>query len=474
LREIAGQDATSEYVQFHHPSVMKKYHSRLCIGRIDGEQSHDEKRPVHIPGSFGDMVPYGDPSWYQRFNSPYYTDSHRKWREYVRAFCEKHIMPTIDEWKDNNSPPRELVREMGKAGLLAVMVGPPYADQYVDEGTPRPENYDYFHELITYDELTRCGSSSVMGALTNGPAIALTAVLRFGSEELKREVVRDVLMGEKFIALAISEPHIGSDVRGMITSAKFEGEGAGKRLVINGNKKWITNGMYADYHVTAVRTGGRGELSLVLVPSTAEGFSRRKVAIRGSDISGTAYLDFDNVRVPTSNIIGKVGDGFKMIMFNFNHERFYVTAIAARLSRVCLEESIRYALKRKTFGKPLAETQAIRMKIAAMARKVECLYSWLESLTYQMCTMEHTEANLKIGDVMCLCKAESSKVYEYCAREATMIFGGNALYVNGVGRKIEPAVNQVKGYQIPAGAEDVMDDFGARTAFKLAKRVAKL
>lgn len=294
--------------------------------------------------------------------------------------------------------------------------------------------------------------------------------MRFGSSELKKLIVGDVLMGRKFISLAISEPHVGSDVRGLITAAVRDGD----YYVINGNKKWITNGTYADYHVTAVRTGGPGELSLILVPSDLPGFSRRKLNIRGSDVSGTAYLDFDNVRVPHANLIGEEGNGFKMIMYNFNHERFYVTTICSRLSRVCLEESIKYALKRKAFGKSLSEQQSIRMKIAAMARRIEGLYAWLESLTYQLCTMEHEEANQKIGDIMCLCKAESSKVYEFCARETTMVFGGNALYMDGIGRKIEPATNQVKGYQIPAGAEDVMDDFGARTAFKLARRMAKL
>ena len=174
-----------------------------------------------------------------------------------------------------------------------------------------------------------------------------------------------------------------------------------------------------------------------------EGFSRRHLDVRGSGVSGTAYLNFDECRTPQDSLIGKAGNGFKMIMYNFNHERFYVTAIAARLSRICLEESIRYALKRKTFGKTLSESQAIRMKIASMARRVESLYSWLESLTYQLCTMSHQEANQKIGDIMCLCKAESSKVYELCSRETTMIFGGNALYTKGVGQKIEPASIQV-------------------------------
>jgi len=161
-------------------------------------------------------------------------------------------------------------------------------------------------------------------------------------------------------------------------------------------------------------------------------------------------------------------------MYNFNHERFYIATILARMSRVCIEESIKYALHRKAFGKRLSEIQNIRMKVAGMARQVEAFQTWLEFVTYQMCTMSHEEANAKIGDVISLLKAQGSKVYEYCARETTMIFGGNALYTNGSGRKIEPAVGQVKGYQIPAGAEDVMDDFASRVAFKSALSFAKL
>ena len=160
--------------------------------------------------------------------------------------------------------------------------------------------------------------------------------------------------------------------------------------------------------------------------------------------------------------------------YNFNHERFYITCNVARLARVCLEESVKYALRRKTFGKFLHEHQAIRLKVAHMARLVEQLQCWLEYMTYQMCTMSHAEANAKIGDVMCLLKVQGSKAYELCARECTQVFGGNALYMGGVGTKIVGAVAQVKGYQIPGGAEDVMDDFAARAAFKFARQFSKL
>ncbi len=303
-----------------------------------------------------------------------------------------------------------------------------------------------------------------------GPAIALPVILRFGTEELKQRVAVDVLAGRKYIALAISEPQAGSDVAGLTCHAVRNGD----HYVVNGNKKWITNGTYADFFSTAVLTGKRGELSFLLVERDTPGFDVRKINIRDSAISGTAYLDFDEAKVPVSNLIGVENKGFKLVMYNFNHERFYITALIARLSRVCLEESIRYALQRRAFGGRLSDLQSIRLKIASMARGVEQLQTWLEYITYQMSTMSHEEANVKLGDVICLMKAQASKTYEHCARETTMIFGGNALYVDGVGRKIETAVGQVKAYQIPAGAEDVLDDYAARSAFKAALKIAKL
>lgn len=133
---------------------------------------------------------------------------------------------------------------------------------------------------------------------------------------MKRRVAPDVLLGKKFISLAVSEPNAGSDVAGIATVARYACSPLdwfyreeGNHFVVNGNKKWITNGTYADYHVTAVRTGSSGELSFLLVESGTPGFKVRKIAIRDSDISGTAYLDFDNCHIPKENLIGKKNQG---------------------------------------------------------------------------------------------------------------------------------------------------------------------
>jgi len=476
LLKYSGQDASDLFHVYHNKSVLAKFGPKFHIGIVQQPKTTTPTTTTTTTTStttFGDLVPYGDPVWYQRFNTPYYKDTHRRWRAKLRQFVDTEIIPTLEEWKNDPQPPAQLVEKMGNAGIFASMCGENewparFLPSHVNKEAP--QDYDLFHELITYDEISRCGLSSVIAALTNGPAIGLPVILRFGSDEMKQRVVPDVLLGRKFIALAISEPGAGSDVASMQTTAVLDGD----HYIVNGNKKWITNGSYSHYFVTSVVTGGPGQLSFLLVEKDTPGFSVRKLDLYRSNISGTAYLDFDQCRVPVSNLIGKPNHGFKLVMYNFNHERMYISAIMARLSRICLEESIRYALKRQVFSKRLADLQSIRMKIAAMARNIEQYQAWLDFVVYQLCTMNHQDANEKVGDVISLLKAQGSKVYEFCARETTMIFGGNALYGKGVGQKIEPAVNQVKGYQIPAGAEDVMDDYAARAAFRRAIRQAKL
>jgi len=353
------------------------------------------------------------------------------------------------------------------------MVGTPFPKDYVDPGTPIVEDFDHFHEFIIFDELSRCGNSGIIAALSNGPAIALSAVWKFGTEEMKRKVIRPVIMGEEFIALAITEPNAGSDV----SNASCRAELVGDTFYVTGNKKYITNGTYARWFVVVVVTEGKGGhsgQSILLIEKDAPGFTVRKIKVRGSDMSGTSYLDFYKTPVPASNLIGVRGNGFKQIMNNMNHERMYVTVCACRLSRVCLEESIKYALKRKTFGKELSQQPVIQAKIAAMARQIESLSAWLELLVYNMNEMSHDEAMAKLGDITALVKVQGSKVYEYVARETTMIFGGNSIMQGSLGERIEVAVNQVKGYQIPAGAEDILDNFSGKTAFRLAKQFGKL
>jgi len=308
----------------------------------------------------------------------------------------------------------------------------------------------------------------VMWGLIEGLSIGLPPILLFGSDYLKDKVAKDCLAGEKFICLCISEPWAGSDVAGMQTTAKREGD----HYIVNGAKKWITNGIWADYYTVAVRTGGpggRGTLSMLLLDKNMPGIKCTKMQCTGAWGSGTTYITFEDVKVPVKNLIGKEGDAFKYIMYNFNHERWGFVAQSIRFARVCYEESFKYAMQRKTFGKKLLEHQMIRWKFAEMARQIEATQNWLENVTYQLKTMPKTESNPKLGGDIALMKAQATKTFEYCAREAVQIFGGAAYVRSGVGSKVERMYRDVKAMAIPGGSEEIMLDFAVRQAMKKSK-----
>jgi len=242
-------------------------------------------------------------------------------------------------------------------------------------------------------------------------------------------------------------------------------------------KKWITNGVFADFFTVAVRTGGAGlrGVSLLLLEKTMPGVTCRQMKCSGVWPSGTTYITFEDVKVPVENLIGEENAGFKYIMYNFNHERFQIIAQASRLARVCLEEAIKYSIKRKTFGKRMIEHGVIRNKLAHMARHVECTHAMLEMVTYQLCTMPHDVARRKLGGPIALLKAQSTQTFELCAREAAQIFGGLAYTRGGQGEKVERLYREVRAYAIPGGSEEIMLDLAVNMALKEAiKKGAKL
>ncbi|CAJ0759157.1 17551_t:CDS:2, partial [Entrophospora sp. SA101] len=453
LLKVAGVDATKQFDNFHNLSTLEKYSSQLCIGEIGSgptEETIDEA--FSGDGPFGDLVPHGDPYWYQDFYSPYYNDNHRRVRAAVRVFVEKEIMPYAYEWDEAKRIPKELFIKMADAGILAGVV-----------------DFDHFAEFVLSDELARCGSGGILWGLTGGLGIGLPPILKFGSEELKKRVVPECLSGHKNICLAITEPYAGSDVANIKTEAKLSDDG--QHYIVNGEKKWITNGTFADYFTTAVRTGGpgMGGISLLLIERTMPGVNTRQMLCSGVWSSGTAYITFDDVKVPKRNLVGKENGGFKCIMHNFNHERMGIAIQATRFARVCYEEAMKYAHKRKTFGQKLVDHAVIRNKLAHMARKIEATHAWMETLIYQTNHMSGNEAMTRLGGPIALLKAQSTQTFEYCAREAAQIFGGLAYTRGGQAEKVERLYREVRAYAIPGGSEEIMLDLGVRQSLKVAQ-----
>ena len=431
----------------------------------------------HSVDRFGEQVPYGDPSWYQGWHSPYYNDSHRRFRSALRAFVDEHLAPHVHDWDEEKSIPRSVWRQCAEAGWLAGVVGPPWPAQYAGErilGGVAPAEFDYFHELIIHDEVSRCGSGGLVWGLFIGLCIGLPPVLHFGSQELRDRVCRPCLSGEKIICLAITEPYAGSDVANLQCEAKLSADG--QHYIVNGEKKWITNGVWADFFTVAVRTGGpgMGGISLLLIERAMGGVTTRPMQCQGVWSSGTTYITFEDTKVPVSHLIGKENEGFRYVMYNFNHERWSISLQASRFSRVCLEEAMRYAFKRRTFGKLLIEHPVIRLKLAHMARQVEASHALLESITYQLCRMPYDEAVRVLGGPIALAKAQVTTVFEYCAREASQVFGGLSYTRGGQGEKVERLYREVRGFAIPAGSEEIMLDLGIRQSIRGYQQQFKL
>ena len=310
-------------------------------------------------------------------------------------------MPYCFKWDEEKQIPKELFLKAAKAGILQGICGNPWS-KYAERGPVgniNPDEFDGFHEMIICDELSRCGSGGVLWGLIGGLGIGLPPVTHFASEELKKRVVPDCLNGRKNICLAVTEPYAGSDVANLRTEAKKSP--CGKFFTVNGEKKWITNGVFADYFTVAVRTGGPGMngLSLLLIERSMPGVSTRQMLCSGVWASGTSYITFEDVKVPVENLIGQENKGFKCIMYNFNHERMGIVIQANRFARVCFEDAMKYAHKRETFGKKLIDHAVIRNKLAHMARKIEATHAWMESLIYQTQKMPVDLQMLKLGGI---------------------------------------------------------------------------
>ena len=424
-----------------------------------------------MPPLIGNMNPFGDPSWYQGFHSPHYTDSHRALGRMVREVVETDLIPNVHEWDEAGVIPAEFRQKAYLTGMAVLACGHPLPLEY---GPPLPDflkgvKLDIFHAIVVFQEVCRSGSIGVGWGLGGGLCIGLPPILAFGSPELKQRIAPSVLSGDKVVCLAVTEPNAGSDVGRIQTTAVKSA--CGKFYIVNGVKKWITNGCFSDFMTVLVRTGGEGikGLSLLVIETASPGVKTTKMKCSGVWASGTTLITLDQVRVPIHNLIGTENKGFKYIVHNFNYERVIICAQAIASARTCYEEAWIHAHRRKTFGKLLAEHQVIRFKLGDMARQIEACQAWLENIAFQVETMHPREADLKLGGPAALLKVQCTKVLELCARESAQIFGGLSFTRGGLGEKVERLGREVRSLAIPGGSEEIMIDLGVRMSNKVAQ-----
>ena len=357
LKQFAGTDATTSFYNLHRQEVLENYAS-LCIGTIKGE------KPQVIEQKPGDLslVPYGEPTWLSpQFKNPYYKESHHRLRKEVRIWVDKVLKPEAQEKElSGERISDDVINQMGENGLLAMRLGPGkhLKGRTLMNGIVSPDEYDYFHELTIIQELVRVSARGFQDGNMAGLVIALPAVLNFASSDALRDrVAEECFSGKKRISLAVTEAFAGSDVAGLKTTAVKSKDGS--HYIVNGTKKWITNGMFSDYFVTGVRT--EKGLSMMLI-ERQEGIETMKIKTSYSAAAMTTYITFDNVKVPVENLLGKENEGLRVILANFNHERWMMCAAIIRQSRLVVEECLKWAHQRLVFGKRLIDQPVIRQK----------------------------------------------------------------------------------------------------------------
>ncbi|KAF7374939.1 Acyl-CoA dehydrogenase [Mycena sanguinolenta] len=278
----------------------------------------------------------------------------------------------------------------------------------------------------------------------------------------ENKIVEDALSGKKPICLAVTEAFAGSDVQGLRCKATRTKEG----WIVNGTKKWITNAMWAHYFVVACKAES-GEI-VILVVERGEGVQTKPIRTAYSSSSaGTAFVTFDSVRVPPENQLGAGHPGLNIILANFNHERWVLTAATIGGQRLIFEECLKWATQRKVFGKPLSSQPVIRQKLAAMISRVESCQSWIENITFQMCTMSAKEQARHLAGQMSLLKMHATRASQATAADAVQIFGGRGITQTGMGRFIEHYHRTLLIDAVGGGAEDVLADLGIRQAIRI-------
>ncbi|RXW21046.1 hypothetical protein EST38_g4814 [Candolleomyces aberdarensis] len=468
--EVAGQDATEVFYGLHRHEVLEKpQYQRLQIGVIA-----DEKSVIHgrIVGELS-KVPYAEPTWLSTgYHSPFYTDNHRAFQKAVRKFIDEVVTPDARAREEDGKPPSASVIEaMAKVNLHAMRMGPGKHLKGLElmGGIVKPEEFDYFHEMIITQEFARSGCRGYGDGLMSGSVIGLPPVLNFGSDEIKAKVVPDVLSGKKLICLAISEAFAGSDVSGLRTTAVKTEDG--KHWIINGTKKWITNGTFAHYFTVGCKT--EDGFTVILV-ERGEGVETKSIKTSYSPTAGTAYITFDNVKVPVENTLGGEGAGIFVMLSNFNHERWVMICSSARSQRLIVEECLKWTSQRNAFGKPLHSQAVIRSKLAAMISRAEAVQSWLENITYQMNNMSYKEQAKYLAGPIGLLKMTSTKYAQLTATDAVQVFGGRGITRSGMGQHIEHYHRTVPFDAILGGAEDVLGDLGVRQAIRQMPKNIKL
>lgn len=420
--------------------------------------------------AFGNLAPWSEPAWCQGIPSPYYNDSHRRYRNALRAYVDEHILPNSLDWEADGEAPRKDAMKWVKSGFAFGDVPTPYRPKDLPApGGVRVEDMDVFHLLLSTDETSRV-EGGVTASLAGASVIGIPPVIHHGTEEQKRKWLPGLFNWETSFCLGITEPSGGSDVASVQTTARKTSDG--KSYIVNGTKKWITGAPWATHMTTAVRTGGQGMggLSVLVIPMDSPGLAQRRVPNSGQKAGGASLIELDDVRVPVANLLGREGDGFRIIMVNFNRERYIMSVGCNRKARTCLAIAFKYAHTRHTFGKPLIANQIISSKFATLARYIESHWAWLEQIAYAIEKSPKGWQDPDIAGRIALAKVQGGRILEMANREAQQVLGGAGYQKGGPGAPVEQMSRDLRMMVVGGGSEEIIADLAVRQETVLAKR----
>ncbi|MES2725787.1 MAG: acyl-CoA dehydrogenase [Bacteroidota bacterium] len=335
------------------------------------------------------------------------TENQKMVAQMARDFAEKHIRPYVMEWDEAQHFPVETMKEMGKLGLLGVLV----PEEYGGAGL------GYFEYITAIIEITKvCSSVGLSMAAHN--SLCTGHILQFGNEEQKKRWLPKLATAEWIGAWGLTEANTGSDAMRMQCVAKQDGD----YWVLNGSKNWITHGISGDVAVVLARTGelldSHGITAFVVergTPGFKGGKKENKLGMRASE---TAEMIFEDCRIHKDNILGNIGDGFKQAMKVLDGGRISIASLSLGIAKGSYEAALKYSKERHQFGQPISNFQAIAFKLADMATKIEAA----ELLTLQAADLKMR--GLPMTKESAMAKYYASEVCVWAATEAIQIFGG--------------------------------------------------
>lgn len=306
-----------------------------------------------------------------------YTEEHNKFRERLRSFLEKEVIPYADQWEADGIVPKSVWRKMGQGGFLCPAVSPEYGGM----------GGDFLYSVIVGEEITQTRITGLTANLHSD--IVVPYIESYAAEDLKKKYLPGCVSGDIVAAVAMTEPDAGSDLAGMKTAAVEEGD----EVIINGSKTFISNGINADVVVLAARDPEVEDpyqaISLYLVEDGTSGFKRgRKLDKMGMHSQDTAELFFNNCRIPKKNRLGEKGVGFLMLMEKLQQERLVCALMAVPAAEYILDWTMDFCKKTSVAGKPLSKYQATQFALVEMATEVKLGRTFLDRLV-----VEHMEGS---------------------------------------------------------------------------------